>query len=147
MTAATYSIVQAFEELAMTPEEIAEDQEVELASVKAILMQNSSKYRKTCKKDADFCFTDDEGIAAKQVIANLMRYSDDENLRFRAAKYLLDDKKGRLDIVKEQTGLNINILQFNQHMKEALEAVKRSKEQLCNSAAINIESRQLANAK
>lgn len=145
MTAGNLSIIQSFEELGMTPEEIAETEDLDLSAVKGILMQNSAKYRKACKKDIDFCFDDDEALAAKQVIANLMRYSEDENLRFRAAKYCLDDKKGRLDVVKQQTGLNINVLQFNEHMQQALAAVKRSKE-LLNSSAINIEARQLVKA-
>ena len=145
MTAGNLSIVQSFESLGMTPEEIAEAEELDLSAVKGILMQNSSKYRKACKKEVDFCFNDDEALAAKQVMVNLMRYSDDENLQFRAAKYLLDDKKGRLDVVQQQTGLNINVLQFNEHMQQALAAVQRSKE-LLKSSAINIEARELVKA-
>lgn len=145
MTAANLSIVQSFESLGMTPEEIAEAEDLDLSAVKGILMQNSAKYRKACKKDVDFCFSDDEAMAAKQAIVEIMRYTDDDNLKLRAAKYLLDDKKGRLDVVKQQTGLNVNILQFNEHMQQALAAVQRSKE-LLKSSAINIEARELVKA-
>lgn len=127
MTACNQQIVTAFEQLQMTPEEIAEDQDLDLASVKSILMQSSSQYRKACKTDDELNFTDDELTRANQVILNIAQYAEDERTRLRAAIYIRDDKKGRLDVVKAMTGLNINVLTFNQHMQEALEAMKRAK--------------------
>lgn len=51
MLAVQTAIKTSFEELGMTVEEIAEDQELEVTSVKACLMQCSSKFRALCKKE------------------------------------------------------------------------------------------------
>ena len=127
MTAINQQIISSFEELGMSPEEIAEDQNLDLVSVKAILMQNSFLYRKKCKKgEDDFNFSDEELQAANQTIVSLMRYSEDENLKARLARYIRDDKKGRLDVVKSMTGLNINVLAFNEQIKKAMEIVNKT---------------------
>lgn len=127
MTACNQQIVTAFETLGMTPEEIADDQDLDLASIKSILMQSSSLYRKACKTNDELNFTDDELVRANQVILNIAQYGEDERTRLRAAIYIRDDKKGRLDVVKAMSGLNINVLTFNEHMQQALDAMKRAK--------------------
>lgn len=128
MTAANQQIVTAFEELQMTPEEIAAEQDLELAAVKAILMQCSSQYRRACAKDEDLSFSDAEEKVARDTILSLAQFSDDENIRLRAAMYIRNDKKGRLDVVKQMAGLNINVISMNEQMKKAIAAVQRSKE-------------------
>jgi hypothetical protein len=142
MTAANQQIITAFEELDMTPEEIAAEQDLELTSVKAILMQFSGLYREQCKVKDDLNFTDEEEVAARQVITNIARYSEDERLRLRAAIYIRDDKKGRLDVVKQMNGLNINVIHFNDQMKRAIAAKERAK-QIIN---ISPEQKQLVDS-
>ena len=110
----------------MSPEEIAEQEDIDITSIKAILMQFSSIYRKSCKVDDSLNFTEDELVRSNQVIASLMQYAEDENLRFRAAKYIRDDKKGRLDAPSALAGLNVNVLMFDERLKKALEAKNRS---------------------
>lgn len=130
MTAANTQIVEAFEQLGMQPEEIATDQELDLTSVKAILMQFSSLYRKACAVKEDLSFTDEEEKMARQVISNIARgYVDDVDPRtqLKAAMYIRDDTKGRLDVVKAQVGLNLNVIMFNEQMKKAIAAKNRSK--------------------
>jgi len=127
MTGANQQIVTAFEDLGLTPEEIAHEQELDLTCVKATLMQFSSTYRRSCKVVEEHNFTDEEHVMARQVIANIARYSDDESLQLRAAVYIRDDKTGRLDAVKQMAGLNINVLEFNTDMKKALASIERSK--------------------
>lgn len=136
MTAANQQIVSSFEELEMSPDEIAAEQDLELTSVKAILMQFSSLYRKQCKKDVEACFTDEEEVMARQVIANIARYSDDERIKLKAAVYIRNDKRGRLDVVSQMNGLNINVITFNEQLKKAKAAIERSK----NSGVIDINS-------
>jgi hypothetical protein len=109
----------------MTPEQIAEEYNLEIESIKATLMQFSSVFRQNAKKDDQLNFTDQELIAANQTIAQIMQYSEDDNLRLRAARYLRDDKKGRLDAVK-MAGLNINVLQFNVQLQKARKAIQES---------------------
>lgn len=138
MTALNRQIVVAFEEENLTVEEIAENfgedgVPLEVAAVKAALMQSSSKFRKLAKaeisgeeKEPEYAFTDFEAIDARGVMANLMRYSDDENIQFKAAKYILDDKKGRLDAIKNLPGMNFNVLMVNDQMKKAIAARERT---------------------
>jgi len=132
------SIVVAFEDLGMTPEQIAEDQELELSAVKASLMQFSIKYRNILmgistngipKDDLDF--RDQELKEANEVILDLMRWSDDDRIRAKLAMYIRDDKKGRLDARTALLGdfnntLNINVMVFNERLQKAKEARKRA---------------------
>src|SRR5215813_108072 len=129
MTAANTAIVESFETLGMSPSEIAIDQELDETSVKAILMQFSSIYRKNCGNKEELNFTDEQEQAAIDVIANIARgYTEaDENTQLRAAMFLRNDKRGRLDIVKQSAGLNINVLLFNEQMAKAIAAKERSK--------------------
>jgi hypothetical protein len=128
MNAANQQIVTAFEDLGMSPEEIAEDQDLDVVAVKAILAQSSRRFRKAAAADETLNFSDTELKAANETILQLMQSSEDENIRFRAAKYIRDDKKGRLDAVSKMNGMNVNVLMFNDHMKKALEAVERSRQ-------------------
>lgn len=135
MTAVNQQIVEQFETLGMSPEEIAEQEGLDVISVKSALLQNSVVYRKALKNDVDgnLSFTDEEEVMARQVIANIARYADEPGIQLRAAMFIRNDKKGRLD----QQGLgtlNVNILQFNEQLKKAIEAKKRSVK------AIDVES-------
>ena len=127
MTAANTQIVTAFEDLGMTPEEIAAQEDLDVAVIKSTLAQFSSLYRKACKKDDSLNFTDDELARANGVISNLMQYAEDEKVQLRAAIYLRDDKKGRLDAVREMAGLNFNVLSMQSAMEKAMRAMNRAK--------------------
>ena len=127
MTAANQSIITAFEDLGMTPEEISADQEYDIAAVKAALMQGSSKFRKLCGKDEECGFSPSEEKRALEVIAQIAQFSEDDNCRLRAAIYIRQDKRGRLDAVKQMAGLNINVISMNEQMQKALKAINKSK--------------------
>jgi hypothetical protein len=132
MTAANLQIVQSFDELNMTPEQIAEDTGFDLVTIKSILTQFSSIYRKEMKTNVSLQYNDDEAQEAKSVILNCMRYaetpsgSEDFNLKFKAACRVVDEKQGRLDIQKQMQGININVLQFNQQLEKARMAKERT---------------------
>jgi hypothetical protein len=112
----------AYEELGMSPEEIAEDRGLELASVKAALMQSSSVYRRACgqedSEEAKLNFSDADLDQVNAVIRNIALYAEDPNLQFKAATYIRDDKKGRKDVVKQMGGSQFNILMFNEQMQK-----------------------------
>jgi hypothetical protein len=112
----------AFEQEAMSPEEIAEDRGLDVAAVKAGLMQCSSKYRKSCGHEEEeidnLNFSNDELARVNSVIMDLALGAEDEHLRLKAAMYVRDDKKGRKDIVKGVAGQNFNILMINQKMAQ-----------------------------
>jgi len=137
MTNADTSIVTAFEELKMTPEEIAQTEDLELSAVKASLMQFSKSYKdllngnntEATKENLDF--RDNELKEANDVILDLMRYSEDDRIRGKLAMYVRDDKKGRLDakqaFINDFNGqMNINVLVFNERLQKAKDAMKRA---------------------
>ena len=115
----------------MTPEDIAEDRGMDIAAVKAGLMQCSAKYRKDCGKEeqADdvLNFTDDDLVAVNKVIKEIALGAEDDNLRLKAAMYIRDDKKGRRDVQKAVGGMSFNILQFNQMMQKTREVADNMK--------------------
>lgn len=126
MTAANIQIVTAYEQLGLLPEQIAQEYDLDIESIKATLMQFSSAYRKAAKQDDQLNFSENELVAANQVIAQIMQYAEDDNLRLRAARYIRDDKKGRLDAT-QMRGLNINVLQFNMTLQKARERIAKAK--------------------
>src|SRR5690348_9325567 len=102
MTSELEQLKVAYETLGMSPEAISEDRELELGAVKAGLMQCSPKYRKDCgqedTKDDKLNFDDTQLQQVNEVIFNLALGAEDEHLRFKAATYVRDDKKGRKEI-------------------------------------------------
>lgn len=130
MTASNQQIVSQYEELGMSAEEIAEQEDIDVTCVKATLMQCSSKYRKECTKVDDTNFTDEQHRMATDVIAQIAAGQIDDtpvSTRLKAAMYLKDDKKGRLDAVKQMNGLNINVNHFNIAFQRAIAARNRSR--------------------
>jgi len=126
MVAINQAIVTAYEELGMTPEEIADDQGLDISVIKATLIQSSLTYRKVIKKD-DSEFSDEDLVQVNNVIRQTALYAEDENLRFRAASYIRDDKKGRRDIIKQvQNTQPINALIFNVQFQKAQKAIERA---------------------
>ena len=129
MSALVQQIKLAYELNGMSPEEIAENFELDIASAKAALINCSSKYRKECNteddKESRLNFTDDQLEAVNQVIfetAMCAEHSDgsvDYKTRLAAATYLRDDKKGRKEANKQLQGTTLNFMQFNQQIQQA----------------------------
>lgn len=138
MTAELTTIKTAYEQENMTPEEIAEDRGLDLAAVKAGLMQVSANYRKACGKEEleedTLNFSRDEQQRVKDALLDIGLGADDDHLRFKALVYIRDDAKGRKDVVKNIGGQNFNILMINEKMKQVREVADRIKGQ----RAINV---------
>jgi len=121
LTAEETSIRNAYESEGMTPDQIAECQGLDIVAVKASLMQYSSMYRKACgaapEDDDGLNFNDDDLRRINDVIRDIALSSADENLRFKAATYIRNDKKGRLEPAKQLAGNNFNILMINEKLK------------------------------
>lgn len=134
MTAELTTLKVAYEEEGMSPEEIASDRGLDVAAVKAGLMQVSAKYRKDCGKEEetkdDLNFSDDHLRRVNEVIYDLALSSEDEHLRFKAATYIRDDKKGRKEVAKSMGGNNFNILMLNEQLAKVREVGDRIKKQL-----------------
>lgn len=130
MTSLARQIVSCYDINEMSPVEIAQEFELEEAAVIATLTQFSAKYRKDTKVDGepkkDLDFNDEQLSAVNQVLFDLAVGSDDPNLQFRAARFIRQDKKGRLD-KQAFKGLNINVLVLNDALQKANAALERGR--------------------
>jgi hypothetical protein len=148
MTCTAAQIVTLYEDVGMSPEQIAEDQDMSIEVIKLALSQHSRVYRNALIEN-DECFSTDEYNAAKQAISSLV-YADDESTRFRAAKFIINEKKGRNDILMNKNGKvlgqngigSINILVINQQMARARKSLEESKEKAKSDTTkvIDVES-------
>lgn len=133
MTTEVLQIKNCYETLDMSPEQIAEDRGLELPAVKAALMQSSSKYRVACSGEPDdeskLNFSDEQLEAVNTVILQTALYAEDPHLKFKAATYIRDDKKGRKDAPKQLGGQQFNILMVNEALRKnrsVADDIKRS---------------------
>jgi len=110
----------------MSLAEIAEDEDLEVGAVKAALMQCSPKFRNESKTVVDLQFSEDDQLVAKQIIAELASNSEDENVKLRAAKYIRDDSKGRLDLGSKNAP-RINVLVFNEALERAARQMRAAR--------------------
>lgn len=124
----------------MTPEQIAIDRDMELAAVKAGLMQCSSVYRKDCGRedtdDEELNFSNQDLRDMNEVIKRTALYAEDERLRFQAAVYIRDDKKGRKEIVKQMGNQTFNILQFNEGLRAMKDNARAAKDRILGNQTI-----------
>lgn len=136
MTAANIEIVEMFETLAMSPEQICENTGYEITAVKSVLLQSSKVYRKVAGTTTakDEYITDDEVSEAHEVVKEVMRYAKNEGVKLKAALRLIDEKKGRLDKIDDLRGANINITVFNQQIL----AARSAKEKACKILELEV---------
>lgn len=123
MTNAAQQIVTSYETLGLSVHQIAEVESIASTAVKAILFANSSKYRDDigAKKDNDFNETDID--LALSVIRRVAQYSEDDGTALKAAMFIRNDKKGRLDVKAGLKKLNINVTVLNEHFAKATQAL------------------------
>lgn len=138
-------IKKGYEELAMTPQEIADDLTFEVLAVKSKLMQISAKYRKDCghadPEDETLNFTEEELRQVNRVIFDIAIGAEDPHLRFKAATWVRDDKKGRKEVVKAvQHTNNFNMLNFNETIQLARQKAQEARAAISNSAQRIIEA-------
>lgn len=139
MTSELEQLKISYETLSMSPEAISIDRQLDLAAVKAGLMQCSSKYRKDCGRedegDDGLNFNQEQLKDVNQIIYDTAKYatypdgSTDYKTRLSAATYIRDDKKGRKEVVKQVGNQTFNVLQFNEKL---ISLRDRKKEQLAN---------------
>lgn len=118
----------------MSPEEIAEDQDLDVAAVKSGLIQCSARYRRDCnielkepEGDDRLNFSDEQLRAVNDVIYETALGAEDPILRFKAACYVRDDKKGRKEVIKAVQNGGINILTINNAIMQAREGARKLK--------------------
>lgn len=133
-------IVTMYEMEGALPEEIAEDQQIELSAVKAVLMQESTMYRKDCKKDYDnekLNFSNSEDEEMKNIILDCARSatlpdgSVDHRTRLKSAIYVRDDRRGRLEPARMiNKGPTLTLLTINGEIQKARLSADKIKRQL-----------------
>ena len=124
--AAVTQIVAQYETCGLTPEQIAEGEELELGAVKAILFASSAAYREATKtnepgKSADF--NEDDNELALRVARRVAQFAEDDSVALKAAMFIRNDKKGRLDARKGLRSLHLNVAVLNEHFRKASEAL------------------------
>lgn len=125
-------IVALFENSQLGVGELAEVFGMEEESIRVALVQGSSKYREQLKKDPS-TFSEGDYEAARMTMVQLLT-AEEAGVKFRAAKFVINEKKGRHD-TKNIQQLNINVNLFNEKYKKAKEAAARA-----TGTAIDIES-------
>jgi hypothetical protein len=123
MTAVNNQVVQMYEDAQLSPEQIAEDLGYDLVAVKATLLQFSNVYRKlvnTAKDEPsegiENLISDDELREMVDVVKTVARHSEIDSVRLKAACRLIDEKKGRLNPIREVRGAQMNLIMFNQQL-------------------------------
>jgi predicted nucleic acid-binding protein len=135
MTAFDKEVVARYEDLAMRIEEIAADLTVEPEAVRVSLAQNSAQYRNELRMGESGERQLFEDFAEKQAVRVMqdLLAADDEAVRLRAAKFIIDERKGRNDAavrgLKAMQNVGISVQQFNEALLRArrqrtLEAAK-----------------------
>lgn len=97
----------------------------ELEAVKMILASGSTRYRKEMRKD-ETVFSEDDYDIAKRTMVNLMKESEVDAVKYRAATFVINEHLGRNKMENAKNlGGNINVI--NIHVQKAREALARSK--------------------
>lgn len=136
MLASSQSIVTLYEECSLSPEQIAKAEDLDLVSIKTILMQYSAKYRRVMKKGSpeekqSHNFSPSEQDDAKRIIHQVMLESvgEDNHLALKAAITLRDDALGRKDVRKVQKGMGISITMIQNAFIRANEVLHNTRRQ------------------
>lgn len=127
MSNADLQIKTSFEDLGLTPEQIADETGYDILAIKTILIQCSSQYRKLIKREPAKGYTPDQAEEMQHILLNIARYEDEDlNLKAKVAIYLHEEFKGRNDTVKIVQNFNMTANIFNEQMKKANEARERT---------------------
>lgn len=136
LNALSSSILEAFETLGMSPEDIATTQGLEIVVVKSVLLQYSEKYKLAAKQaDNDEMVSKDE-VKGYVAAYKMLAYSEDDYLRERVLRNLINVGLKVTDGIGENNPRKLlqelggagNILALN----EALQKAKAAKERIIN---------------
>ena len=118
-------LVNMYDDLGLTVDEIMEQVDYERAAVLSTLAQYSPKYRKETRspelaaENEVPLISDDEDREIVEGMKMLARCGDSEEVRARLLIYLHNEKKGRHDAKVGLQGGTINVLTINSAIKEA----------------------------
>lgn len=134
MTEIAAQLVALYEEHEVTPIALARDFGYEEQAVRMVLLQNSKKYREQVegkngsKEEEEQLFSDDDMRNAAEHIRTLARDSESDVVRMKASEFIINEKKGRHDVVKAlKDAPAMNILVLNQHFAVARNRIAEMK--------------------
>jgi hypothetical protein len=135
MTINNEQIKQMYEELDMSPEEIATSEGYEIEAVKAALIAVSSQYRgalsngvNTSSKHPHEYISDEEERTLFDAYKWIALNGEQEGVRAKVIRDLIAEKRGRNDIAKVVKGTQVNVVLINDSIRKAREAIKRIKD-------------------
>lgn len=130
-------IVTLYESSGLSVEEIADSLQMDKEVITLALAGNSAKFNKLAKKD-NALFNEKDEERAVMVMRNCL-YSEDPNTQFRAAKFMINERKGRHDVLGGIKSLKVNVYTINEQLKKGYQAIAASKEQV-----IDVQSKEVA---
>jgi hypothetical protein len=136
-------VLTAYETLGMSPEEIAGELQINLEAVIYSLSSNSPSYRKFVRDSEKANSTggsqittpvegalvsttipndvsDAESQEMLEIMKQIARAGDNEDTRFKAAKYIFEEKKGRNAAVVERIGSGLSLAHLNNAIQDAV---------------------------
>lgn len=119
-------IVALYEDIAepMSVADICKATDLDEVTVKMALAQGSPKYNKELQNNAEEFNATDKDMA-KMVLKQLMLTAETPNVRFRAARLIFDEAKGRNDL-KGVKNVNVNVTLIKQMMDEVKMAAEKA---------------------
>jgi len=142
MTAGNRQIIDLYEIHGLNAEQIAESLDLDTVAVKCVLQSDSVLFRKETSKDPTLVDIS-EVAEAKKAIVGIMRYTEDDNLRMRAARFIFDEGKGRHNIIGT-ANLNVNVHLVNDQLARARQALDAARTKIIDVPSHVIQ--QLADA-
>ena len=120
-------IITAYERDGLTPEQIAEAfPDLDVEAIKMALAGGSVKFRKEAKKNKDL-FDDDEMEMARMTMSRLCM-AEEGGIAYRAAKFIINEKKGRHDTKNlHNMNINVNLLNVQMRREKAEKAISNYK--------------------
>ncbi len=136
MNNADRQIVEAYEVESLTPEQIASDLGYDPTAVSLSLAQYSPAYqqknKELVKADEKPLFDDVHMNRARDVMVALTMNTDSPQVQYQAAKFIINEKKGRNDLGKLKS-IGISVTVFNEGLAKAMAIKEQVKLRALNS--------------
>lgn len=118
-------IVTLYESSGLTIDELSQTFELPHEVIKIALASRSAKFHKDIKKDKTLF--DESALDEAVIVMRQCLYAEESSTKIRAAKFIINEAKGRHDVanVKNLNGINLNLI--NIHYQQALAAKNKAK--------------------
>ena len=123
MNARTTRLLSLFENLGLSLDQIAAEESIPEAEVKAVLYQHSRQYRDSVDKEKSReDISDEEFQALLYTYKEIAMHAEDDSVREKALRFLINEKKGRNDADKHRP-ITVNVAMINDRLEAARSAI------------------------